>query len=312
MGESSIIERRQQRRKRILIATTAFFIALVMVIIFLCGFLDVRSPRDLIIFRAMAKGDFHPLWKDLALRRVHKDDSLAETIGRYPPTSREEVGPFTVLLYDGKALGRHKTQLRIIAANGVLTDAFAACSYGDHVFFQSPSQREAFTRAYSEYVSQQLLESKAYQIHRAITAGQDVFISRRIDRREVADPNESQRDPKTRQLEEIYGKEYAKLMAGTSFELTVEVSEVLSGELKPGTELKFSDTECEEADLAEPETVFLHVEDSRTIRPNSEGGGLYTTVPGNALAWYQSLTPDEIKDFEARCQSRLATPETEN
>jgi len=76
---------------------------------------------------------------------------------------------------------------------------------------------------------------------------------------------------------------------------------VFSDDPEPGAFLMFSIKDSNEADLAEPEAVFLHVEDSRTVLPHSRGGGLYTTASRKALDWYRSLNVDQIQEFEARC-----------
>ncbi len=67
--------------------------------------------------------------------------------------------------------------------------------------------------------------------------------------------------------------------------------------------LKFRGDNCEDAGLKGPETVFLHVEDSRLLWSHSQGGEAYTTVPRKALDWYRSLTAEEIKKLEALRQS---------
>ena len=130
--------------------------------------------------------------------------------------------------------------------------------------------------------------------------GQDVFLVERVDRPEVA----AGYGPELmRQLEEVYGKDYLAQMI-PDFKWIVEVSKVLHGDLEPGTTLTFPAENCDAADLAEPGTVFVHFEDSRAIFPHSDGGEVYLTAPGKALAWYQSLTPEQVNDFEARCLSR--------
>jgi len=307
MGESSTVDRRQKRRARLVIAAASLVAALAIAAIVLCGLLDVRSPWDVVVYYRMLQGEFHPIWKDLTLRRLRIGDDLADTIRNRPPTSREETGPFTSLLYSGK--GSPKARVRLLAVNGALIRAAAYYSERTYVFFESPSQTQAFYDAKDAYVRRRILEDSTCRIHRAIKAGQDVFISRRIERREITDSNDPRNNSQeTREFAEIYGADFAKLMLGQRFELIVDVSEVLSGDLKPGTQLTFSNENCDDADLAEPQTVFLHVKDSRTIRPDSRGGEFYTTVSGEALAWYRSLTPDQIEDLEARCLARETKP----
>jgi hypothetical protein len=85
--------------------------------------------------------------------------------------------------------------------------------------------------------------------------------------------------------------------------LTVEVNEVLYGDLQPGTVLKFRGDHCEDDGQDGARTIFLHVEDARLLFPDAEGGEAYATVPREALDWYRSLTPEEVKQLEALHQS---------
>ena len=309
MSETPTIGRSRKKHTKLMVAAVGL-VMLVLAGVLLCRFLGIRSGQDLMAYRAMTGEHFHPVWKDLALRRIRKGDDLAETIRRHPPLSREDFESYTVLFYSASGV---LNNLQITAANGVLIDARAtSCTWWKHVFFESPMHERAFSRAWSQHMEQKLLEIDADLIHRVILARQDVFIARQVKRREVADdPNSAYSQEMIRQYEELYGRNYAKQMGFRALmrtELTVEVSNVLHGDLKPGVMLTFFDEECSEADLAEPQTVFLHVEDSRTIHPHSEGGELYLTVPGKALEWYESLTPDQIKDFEARCLARMTQP----
>ena len=82
----------------------------------------------------------------------------------------------------------------------------------------------------------------------------------------------------------------------TTKKLTVEVKEVLSGNLNPGATLTFPERTCDDADLAKAETVFVCV----FVSTQAQDETLYATVPRSALDWYQSLTPEQIQELEAR------------
>jgi hypothetical protein len=172
------------------------------------------------------------------------------------------------------------------------------------VFFTTPKEEAAVGQAWTEYAHQLILETQAYHIHRTIMTGQDVFLSRRVQRSQVrADPNDAKYSAEImQQLREIYGQAYLDQFMN-HLVLTVEVNEVLSGVLQPGTVLKFRGDNCDDADLNEPETVFLHVKDSRLLWSRSQGGETYATVPRKALDWYRSLTPEEVKKLEALRES---------
>jgi uncharacterized protein YnzC (UPF0291/DUF896 family) len=269
-----------------------------LAVAFLCWFLGIHSRQDMGAYCAMARGHFHPAWKDLALRRIRKGDSL-ESLRRYRPVRREDFGPYTQRYYAGSS-----GTLEVRAKNTRLIHARAWGHTGDHVFFRAPEEEKAFEEAYLDYVRQRILESQACRIHRVIAAGQDVFLSQRVERSQVRyDPNDSEYSAKMwEQMRHIYGQAYLDQFM-TQLELTVEVTEVLYGDLEPGTVLKFPGDNCGDAGLNGAETVFLHVKDSRLLWSHSEGGEAYTTVPREALDWYQSLTADEVKKLEALRQS---------
>jgi hypothetical protein len=278
----------------------------------LCCFLGVQTRADVVRYYEMARGNFHPIWKDLALGRIRKGDSLKSLLQKHRPTQRVDFGPYTSLCYRGP--GSSGT-LQIRAKNARLIYACAGSECWEHVFFAAPEEEAAFSQARTEYWQQIMLEWQAYRIHRVITAGQDVFLSRRVQRTQVRDdPNDPKYRAELQQMREVYGPAYLEQGLTqayleeilTHLELTVEVNEVLSGDLQPGTVLKFRGDDCGSATLDEPEIVFLHVKDSRLLWSHSKGGEAYTTVPRQALDRYRSLTPEEIKKLETLRQRRSA------
>ena len=136
---SKLLSLCRDRRKlaKVLITAAGVSVVLGLAAVFLLyAVLDASSAADLPVYLDMMRGGFHPIWKDLVLHRVRKNDPLAEAIRKHSPTRRREIGPFTVLWYDGK--GAHRAQIQMVAANGVLIRALASCSAGMHVFFESP------------------------------------------------------------------------------------------------------------------------------------------------------------------------------
>lgn len=142
------------RRKlaKLLIGAAGFLVVLLLAGAFLCWFLGIRSREDLLAYRCMRAEHFHPVWKDLALRRIRKGDDLEETIRKYPPIRREDFGPYTALIYHRGLLSFNT--LQIIATDGVLIYARAGSCCWEHFFFESPTHEEAICQAYSEYVKQ--------------------------------------------------------------------------------------------------------------------------------------------------------------
>lgn len=309
MSEATAIRERRMEWKRIILTAAGLFASFIAVAVALCLFFGIHSRRDLLAYRCMSAEHFHPVWKDLALRRIRKGDSVTEVIKRHPPLRLEECGPYTALLYHK---GLSFNCLQIIATKGVLIGARADSCCWEHVFFEGPAHEPAFRQACSQYWAQVVLDGQAWHIHRTIQAGGDVFGARLVERREVTENCEPKEySPEIlAQYEKVYGKDFEKMLRHsgkrTRPELTVEVSKVLYGDLKPGTTLTFFGDECEHAMRTEPQVVFLHVDDSRTIFPYTEGGELYHAVPARALEWYQSLTAEGIKELEARCLARMA------
>jgi hypothetical protein len=292
----SVQPRRRGWRKALVVAAGVLAV-LVLVVASLCCFFGIHSTQDLRAYGAMTRGHFHPVWKDLAWRCICKGDSVESLLKRYPPVRREDFGPYTQLYYAQP--GSFDT-LGVLAKNARLIHARAGSCTWEHIFFTAPEEEEALSQAYAEYAHQRVLEGQAYRIHRTIVAGQDVFLSGRVERSQVRDdPNESEYSAELiRQMREIYGQAYLDSVM-THLELTVEVTKVLYGDLEPGTVLKFRGDNCGDAGLNGPETVFLHVEDSRILYPHSRGGETYVAVPRKALDWYLSLNADEVKKLEA-------------
>ncbi len=292
-------ERKSARR---MIVLAGVLVALGAGTALLAWLFGINAAEDFRACQAMVRGDVHPVWKDFVLRRVGQGDGVEKLVGRRPPGKREDFGPYTRLYY-GRPGSSYAVQ--VIGKDGLLMDARVGDPAAPHVFFGTPEGREAFDLAYLQYVRQRELEDAAYRLHRTIAAGQDVFLAREVERSQVpGDPNEAGYDPELmRQLREIYGDEYLKLLTGTKPELTVEVNEVLYGDLQPGTVLKFRGDHCENVGGDGAETIFLHVDDARILFPDSEGGEVYATVPREALHWYRSLTPEEVRKLEALRQS---------
>jgi hypothetical protein len=302
MGRADSAQQSRGRGKRVVAIVGGLLVVFLLVVVSSCWFFGIHSTRDLRAYAAMADGDFHPVWKDLAWRRICKGDSVESLVQRHPPLRREDFGSYTQLYY-----ARPFNSLVIVAKKGRLIHARAGSCTWEHIFFTAPEEEAALGHAWTEYAHQLILEGQAYRIHRTITSGQDVFLSRRVQRTQVHDdPNDPRYPPETmQQMREVYGQAYLDKF-WTHLELTVEVNEVLSGGLRPGTVLKFRGNNCDDADLNGPETIFLHVKDSRLLWSHSKGGEAYATVPRKALDRYRSLTPEEIKKLETPRQRRSA------
>jgi len=281
-------------RKVVLFSAGALAVV-VLFLLLLCQVAGIHSMSDVAAYRGMRRQHFPPIWKALALRRIRKGQSVESLVKKHPPRYREDAGAYTGLDYCWRGLGA--PELTLLAKNGKLIAAGASSRKWRHVFFEAPEKGESFARASMRFKQRKELETGAYRIHHAITNNQDVFLSDRVKRRRAPGPPPEFKKI-MEQLKKSYGSTYRQGFPSTHKELAVELTEVLSGPLAPGTILTFPKGKCQDAHLDEPETVFLALPGRDAIS--------YMTVPKAALDWYQSLTPEQIEKLEARWSGKLA------
>lgn len=280
-----LIKKKWRKIIKIIAAVIAVF---AISIVSSCLFFGIHSRMDVIGYYSMAREEFHPIWKDLALHRIRKGDSLESIIKKHAPVRREDFSSYTFLDYEVPFNG-----LGIVAKDGKLIYAAAGSCCWEHIFFETPSEKEKLNEAYSKGIKQLLLESRAYKIHLAAVNGQDVFISRQFKRLEV--PAEKQ--------SEKYGIPAFHL---NNEEIIAEVSEVIYGDLQQGKILQFPSAECIDADPNLAEVVFIHVDDFQLLYPSySQHYELYATVPRESLYWYQALSFEEKTEFAAQSAIRM-------
>ncbi|MBN1359226.1 MAG: hypothetical protein JW993_01480 [Sedimentisphaerales bacterium] len=302
----------RNKLKKAALIGSAVLAVLALLTALACWFFGIRSRQDIIGYSEMLRGRFHPIWKDLALRRIKKGDDLDELVARHEPLRREEWPPFVMLRYNevGSFDG-----LAVAAKDGKLIFASVGSCCWEHTFFDTPQERETLDEAYRAWLQQSLLESAAYRIHLAVETGNDVFLAEDVERSWVtADPNDTEellkRATATLGAEAVqkyimaYGAEAVR--PSPKLQLTVEVTEVISGDLTPGTTLTFPGEQCLEVNLDEPQTVFLHLPDSRMLFPFTQGGDIYLTVSRKALDWYHSLSAEQIEALKTRYLARRA------
>jgi hypothetical protein len=258
--------------------------AFVLIIICLCIFFGIKSKQDVAGYLNMIAEDFHPIWKDLALRRIKKGDSIESVLKKYSPVLRLDFPPYINVQFEKPFKG-----IGITAKNGKLISAGAGSCCWEHTFFDTPEENEQLDTAYAAYMKRVTLENYAYRVHLAKTNGQDVFISRQIQHSEVP----------AKELSNKYN-----VPVETNRELTAEVTQVVYGNFKEGDILSFPGENCRESDTNEPEVVFIHSNDSRIIYSNSNGFDIFTTVLKKALDWYQSLNDEQIKELVDRVIAR--------
>lgn len=260
----------------------------------------IRATLNRREYRDMRREQFPPVWKDLALRRFDRGDTVETLLARHAPLRHEEAPPYTRLVY---VEGDQYPGLTVMAKDGRLIAAAAGAATWQHVFFHAPMQGEGFTEAQSKFLRQWVLEGDAYKVHRAITSGQDVFTSQRVESSTVPDTSPAAQEM-AQELGGIYG---ARATGGlTRQQCTLEVSQVLFGDLKPGTTLTLPQEQCEQINLKPLIVIFLYFEDARTLYSDGKAEPICLTVPKRALDWYQSLTPEQVQDLDRRCAGKLS------
>jgi len=296
MGEKAdIAAGPQQRTRRKVVTIGGAILAMVLLLGALLGHVvGLRSGDDVLAYPEMWRDHYPPIWKDLALRRITKGDSVRSVLQRHALAQREDAGPYTCLTYFTRGLGQRG--VTVLAKDGKLIAARASRQGAQHLFFDSPEQGETFGQAYRKFREQKELEGDAYTIHCAITAGQSVFLSDHVEPHPVPGPVPGEEDMMA-QFRKANGDRGDRYLQGMPDKLAVTVDEVLYGDLEPGTILIFRETFRA---LATSEKVFLHFDDDRALSPRRRGRPAHLTVSKSALEWYRSLTPEQIQALETR------------
>src|SRR6185295_3782724 len=86
-----------------------------------CLFFRVHRPQDFVAYLGMVR-ECHPVWRELALRRLGAGDSAADLLRRFPPSNREEFGRYAVYVYY-RGSRPAMTRLTVIARDGRLVRA---------------------------------------------------------------------------------------------------------------------------------------------------------------------------------------------
>ena len=70
-------ESHQRIGKKVAFVIASGLAVVVLLLVLLCYVAGIRSTTDVVAYRAMWRERYHPIWKDLALRRVKKGDDVA-------------------------------------------------------------------------------------------------------------------------------------------------------------------------------------------------------------------------------------------
>src|SRR5207249_4877318 len=66
----------------------------VLLTLSVCWYFGIHSPSDVAAYYGMSR-ECHPVWKELALRRVHAGQSVADVIAATAPLRVQRHGPYT-------------------------------------------------------------------------------------------------------------------------------------------------------------------------------------------------------------------------
>ena len=119
-----------------------------------CSFLRIRSKNDVIATIGMWR-ECPPVWKDLALGRIVRGDTVDRLYSLHPPLGQRNFGPFTMYSFDPPASGIQFTGLNVVARDGRLVLARAASCTWTYSFFEDEETMTAFHRAVSEALRQE-------------------------------------------------------------------------------------------------------------------------------------------------------------
>jgi len=273
-----------RRRTKVVVGALAVLAALLAS---LCAFVGIRSRMDVLAYYTMVRTDFHPVWKDLALRRFGHGGDIGALLKKHTPKSREDFPPYALLDFEEPF-----NSMTVVAKDGKLIMARAGSCTWHHVFFATPDATEEFSKAHEKHVAQILCEGCLFRIRRVALANQSIFLARKVGDDIPADRTIAVGD-------EFYSAD----SPGPT--IVVEVTKTIRGNIGEGTRLGIPMTvECRAEHLAEEETVFLYVSDSRVIYPHTQGGGLCKTASKPDLDRYLAMSSKELEELDTRCLAR--------
>ena len=261
-------------------------LCLVLLLVMACRYVGIHSRSDFIAYLGILHEDVHPIWKDLALKRINKGDSVVSLLERYKPKYQEDFPPYKNLIFGKKG---SFTGLGIITKDDVLIRASVGSCEWQKIFFDSPAEANEINRVYGNYIEQRRLESETFGIYMAVELDQDVFISNQVTTRMVPNP-EPPPSP------DDWWKHYEP----NKPQITAEVSELVHGDLEVGTSLVFRGDECGEIEPNDLPLVFTRYSDSRTRYPYSDGGEVVLSYPHAALKRYYALEEEQMDRFKVR------------
>lgn len=106
-----------------------------------CVYFGVYSSQDVYGYRDMSSGHWHPVWKDLALRRIQLGDSADELKALHPPPMEVRYDNFVEYRYTVAPPGYISLSgLSVLAMDGKLIEASAGSCTWSHTFFRDDAK----------------------------------------------------------------------------------------------------------------------------------------------------------------------------
>jgi hypothetical protein len=141
--------------------TICVVVVLLAVIISAASYLDIRSRKDVIAYIGMSQ-ECHPVWKDLALKRIRAGQTVEDVNKTRKPQRSESWDRYTLLMYND--IGDF-TGLVIVARDHKLIFAGASSCGWEHEFFSTISRQELqeIYRSYWDYIKEKKRRKKALQ-----------------------------------------------------------------------------------------------------------------------------------------------------
>lgn len=110
----------------------------IMVALSLCLFFGISTMRDMRSYFEMLRGSHHPIWQDLALKRISKGTLLEHVIVKWKPQRIHQNRADTTLTYwwpDEPNICSSYIGITVMAKDRILTGAIAWSCTAHHVFF---------------------------------------------------------------------------------------------------------------------------------------------------------------------------------
>ncbi len=95
------------------------------------SYFRISSFRDLVAYGGMA-AECHPIWQELAFRRIQPGDNFRAALLAMPPDSQEQLGEYAFYDY-----GTGFTSLRVYTKNEKVVAAGAGSCTWDYAFFNT-------------------------------------------------------------------------------------------------------------------------------------------------------------------------------